>query len=56
MENFTECDLYIQQLNEMEKQALEIAITNLKSSFDLKKSLGFIEWKKNKDKEKEKDK
>ena len=38
---------YIAQLSEIEKIAMEIAKKNLKTSFDIEKSLGFIEWKKN---------
>ena len=38
---------YIEQLSDVEKQAMEIAKTNLKTSFDIEKSLGFIEWLKN---------
>ena len=38
---------YIKQLSEMEKLAMEIAKENLKTSFDIEKSLGFTEWLKN---------
>ena len=36
---------YIQQLTEQEQLVLEIAKNHLKSSFDIKKSIGFMEWK-----------
>ena len=36
---------YIEQLNEQEQLILNIAINHLKSSFDIKKSIGFMEWK-----------
>lgn len=35
---------YIENLDEKEKQALEIAKDHLKSSFDLEKSIDFINW------------
>ena len=34
-------DEYIKQLNPLEKIAYEIAITRLKTSFDIEKSIGF---------------
>jgi hypothetical protein len=37
-------NLYINQLNEAEKKALEIAEEILESSFDIKKSIGFQDW------------
>ncbi len=37
---------YIKQLSSTEKKALEIAKRNLESSFDIEKSLGFIDWMK----------
>jgi len=40
---------YIEQLNEMEKITMEIAIKHLESSFDVEKSIGYLNWKKNKD-------
>ncbi len=36
---------YIQQLNPQEKIAYEIAKNNLKSSFDIEKSIGFLKFK-----------
>ena len=36
---------YIQQLNPQEKIAYKIAIENLKSSFDIEKSIGFLKFK-----------
>jgi len=38
---------YIQQLSEIEKIAFQIAKNHLGSSFNIEKSIGFIEWKKN---------
>ena len=37
---------YINQLTEQEQIVLKIAIDHLESSFDILKSIGFIEWKK----------
>ena len=39
---------YINQLNEQELIVYKIALEQLESSFDIFKSLGFIEWKKKK--------
>lgn len=40
---------YIESLNELEKKAYEIAKSDLESSFDIVKSIGFLKWiKKNK--------
>ena len=36
---------FINQLTDIEKLALKIAKEQLESSFDIKKSIGFIEWK-----------
>ena len=36
---------YIAQLSKDEKIVLEIAKSQLKSSFNLKKSIGFLAWK-----------
>ena len=36
---------YIDSLTPLEIQALEIAKDHLKSSFDIYKSIGFIEWR-----------
>ena len=42
-------DRYIESLNELEKKAYEIAKSDLESSFDIVKSIGFLKWiKKNK--------
>ena len=38
---------YINSLSIIEKKALEIAKIQLESSFDIEKSIGFIEWLKN---------
>ena len=40
---------YLKSLDDKEKKALEIAIVHLKSSFDIKKSVGYTKWL-NKDK------
>ena len=37
---------YIQQLSEKEKKAYELAIAQLETSFDISKSIGFLEYKK----------
>ena len=37
---------YVDQLNDMEKITYAIAKEHLESSFDIEKSLGFIEWEK----------
>ena len=37
---------YISQLSDFEKKVLEIAISQLESSFCLEKSIGFLEWSK----------
>ena len=40
---------YINQLNALEKKALNIAIEDLGSSFNIEKSIGYLSWlKKNK--------
>ena len=42
-------DKYLQSLNDIEKIAIEIAKEDLGSSFDIEKSIGFLNWiKKNK--------
>ena len=40
---------YISTFSSMEKRAFEIAKKNLESSFDIEKSIGFCEWKKEKE-------
>ena len=42
----TDSEEYVKQLNEKEKMALKIAQEHLGSSFNLEKSIGFIQWKK----------
>jgi hypothetical protein len=37
-------ELYLKQLNDTEKKALEIAIHDLQSSFDIEKSIGYTKW------------
>lgn len=41
---------YTAQLNEQENLVLKIAVEHLESSFDISKSVGFVEWRKNKKK------
>jgi|TARA_B110000914_G_scaffold183879_1_gene166973 hypothetical protein len=42
-------DKYLQTLNDIEKIAIKIAKEDLGSSFDIEKSIGFLNWiKKNK--------
>lgn len=38
---------YISQLSEQEKLVLQIATTHLETSFDITKSIGYMEWLKN---------
>lgn len=38
---------YLLQLNEAEKKVYLIAFDHLQSSFNIVKSIGYIEWKKN---------
>jgi hypothetical protein len=45
--NETLYTLYIAQMNSIEKKAFEIAKEHLGSSFNIDRSIGFIEWKKN---------
>jgi len=37
---------YIQSLDELEAKTFEIARSHLGTSFNIKKSIGFIQWKK----------
>lgn len=39
---------YINQLDELEKIALEVAKEQLETSFSIEKSIGFLKWKENK--------
>jgi hypothetical protein len=41
---------YMAQLSPIEKKVLEIAKSHLESSFSLEKSIGFENWKKEKEK------
>jgi len=43
-----EIKAYIKQMTEQEKLVLKIAESHLESSFDITKSIGFIQWQKNK--------
>ena len=36
---------YIEQLNEQEKQVLQIATSHLEDSFDIERSIGYLDWK-----------
>ena len=42
----TDTEEYIKQLNEKEKMALKIAQEHLGSSFNIERSIGFLQWKK----------
>ena len=44
MEYTKEEQAYVDSLSEKERQAYEIAMDFLKTSFDLKKSLGYIDY------------
>jgi len=39
---------YVNQLDELEKIALDVAKEQLESSFSIEKSIGFLKWKENK--------
>ena len=39
-------DQYIAQLDDMQRKAMEIAKSHLGTSFNIKRSNGFIEWQK----------
>ena len=45
-ETNTEIENYIDQLTDVEKRILYTAYKMLGSSFDISKSIGFLEWKK----------
>ena len=40
-------DEYISQMSEQERLVLKIATEHLETSFDIEKSIGYIEWIKN---------
>jgi hypothetical protein len=40
-----EIETYLNSLNELEKKTLDIAKSHLGTSFNVKKSIGFIQWK-----------
>ncbi len=42
---------YIQSLTQQEQQTLRIAQDHLESSFNIYKSIGFLKWKENKNKQ-----
>lgn len=37
-------ELYLNSLNDLEKKALDIAIKSLESSFDLEKTIGYLNF------------
>ncbi len=45
-----EVEKYLDSLNELEKKTLEIAKSHLGTSFNLKKSVGFLKWKESQNK------
>jgi hypothetical protein len=44
LEETEEIKAYINQMTPTEKKALEIARRNLESSFDIEKSIGYLDW------------
>tara|TARA_Y100000389_G_C17458236_1_gene519684 strand:- start:201 stop:368 length:168 start_codon:yes stop_codon:yes gene_type:complete len=46
-ENINDLQKYLEQLSNVEKQIIETAKEVLGSSFNIQKSIGFQEWKKN---------
>ena len=42
--NFILIEEYKESLSEQERIVLQIAIEHLESSFDIEKSIGFLEW------------
>ena len=40
-----EIESYLKSLNDLEKKTLDIAKSHLGTSFNIKKSVGFIQWK-----------
>jgi hypothetical protein len=47
---------YVKSLTNEESKTLEIARDHLESSFNMRKSIGFIKWKENKENKENKDK
>ena len=43
---FSKVDQYLAQLDDMQRKAYEIAKSHLGTSFNIKRSNGFIEWQK----------
>lgn len=43
----SETEIYLENMTEREKKIVEIAQETLGSSFNIEKSIGFQEWKKN---------
>ena len=46
-DNVDQVSLYLNSLTEQEKQTLEIASSHLGTSFNIKRSIGFLNWKSN---------
>ena len=47
LEKADQVSLYLNSLTEQEKQTLEIASSHLGTSFNIKRSIGFLNWKSN---------
>ncbi len=47
LDNVDQVSLYLNSLTEQEKQTLEIASSHLGTSFNIKRSIGFLNWKSN---------
>jgi hypothetical protein len=46
-EQIDQVDLYLKSLTDQEKQTLDIARSHLGTSFNIKRSIGFLNWKSN---------
>ena len=46
-EQLDHVDLYLKSLTDQEKQTLDIATSHLGTSFNIKRSIGFLNWKSN---------
>lgn len=44
-DNQRDIDLYIKQLSDVEKKIIEIAKNVLGDSFNIERSLGYLQWK-----------
>jgi hypothetical protein len=49
MENNDEIEEYVASLTPLQKKAFDIAKDHLGSSFNIHKSIGFLQWKENKE-------